>query len=408
MSTAARRETAGHARCRVLSMKEGRVSSGGARWWPPWWWWGRVAHLSIAPVVAGDQVGGSRSGSAFQFGAVRRPGRAWRLPERRVGCGEHVPDRLGESAGDVDRGDLGAAWSAEPVLGALVAVAVGGVAAARRGRLRSAPSAGSGGRSWQRAAPVAFAGLVDARAQPGVADQFRRRREAADLADLGGDRVGEDPADAGRGHQQRHVAVVGAERAQLALAGVDLVVERVDQSERGVRRSTPTARAAQPLEQLAAAGAEQVACPRSGCRAEAVAWIRFFSAVRCLTRWSRNRARSRSARTAGSGSQISGTRSRRRELGQHPGSRSGRSCRPTARSPRLARIGDPHIPAGLLELVVDETGPVIDSITASTGAGAHRRPADKPGQPVPIRRHRARPRHVRRPRRAPASRDACG
>lgn len=42
-----------------------------------------------------------------------------------------------------------------------------------------------------------------------------------------------------------------------------------------------------------------------------VAWIRFFNAVRWWTRCSRKRARSRSARTVGSGSQISGTRSRR-------------------------------------------------------------------------------------------------
>ena len=42
-----------------------------------------------------------------------------------------------------------------------------------------------------------------------------------------------------------------------------------------------------------------------------VAWMRFFSAVRWRTRCSRKRARSRSARTPGVGSQISGTRSRR-------------------------------------------------------------------------------------------------
>ena len=42
-----------------------------------------------------------------------------------------------------------------------------------------------------------------------------------------------------------------------------------------------------------------------------MAWIRFFNAVRCRTRCSRQRARSRSPRTDGSGSQIAGTRSRR-------------------------------------------------------------------------------------------------
>jgi hypothetical protein len=39
---------------------------------------------------------------------------------------EHVPDRLGESAGEVDLGDLGAALLADPGLGLLVAVALGG------------------------------------------------------------------------------------------------------------------------------------------------------------------------------------------------------------------------------------------------------------------------------------------
>src|ERR687892_1474784 len=42
-------------------------------------------------------------------------------------AGEHVPDRVGEPAGDVDLGDLGAALLAEPALVALVALGVGGV-----------------------------------------------------------------------------------------------------------------------------------------------------------------------------------------------------------------------------------------------------------------------------------------
>src|SRR5208282_1624693 len=44
-------------------------------------------------------------------------------------AGEHVPDRFGELAGDVDLGDLGAALLAESLLVALVAVVVGRVAA---------------------------------------------------------------------------------------------------------------------------------------------------------------------------------------------------------------------------------------------------------------------------------------
>jgi hypothetical protein len=36
--------------------------------------------------------------------------------------GEHVPDRFGELAGDVDLGDLGAALAAQPALVALIAL----------------------------------------------------------------------------------------------------------------------------------------------------------------------------------------------------------------------------------------------------------------------------------------------
>jgi hypothetical protein len=42
---------------------------------------------------------------------------------------EHAPDRLGESAGEIDLGDLGAALFADAGLGLLVAVAVDGCGA---------------------------------------------------------------------------------------------------------------------------------------------------------------------------------------------------------------------------------------------------------------------------------------
>src|ERR671919_1458909 len=53
---------------------------------------------------------------------------------------EHVPDRVGEPAGDVDLGDLGAALLAEPALVALVARAVGGVLECVHGRLEQGPA----------------------------------------------------------------------------------------------------------------------------------------------------------------------------------------------------------------------------------------------------------------------------
>lgn len=87
-----------------------------------------------------------------------------------------------------------------------------------------------------RAATIGLPRLVHARAEPGVAGQFGRGGEAADVAELGGDRVGEDPADPGHAEQQWHVAVLGAEPAQLQLAAGDLPVELVDQVQARVDR----------------------------------------------------------------------------------------------------------------------------------------------------------------------------
>src|SRR5271166_763817 len=42
-------------------------------------------------------------------------------------AGKHVPDRVGESACEVDLGDLGTALLSEPALGALIALGVGRV-----------------------------------------------------------------------------------------------------------------------------------------------------------------------------------------------------------------------------------------------------------------------------------------
>jgi len=42
-------------------------------------------------------------------------------------AGKHVPDCVGQSPGEVDLGDFGASLFAEPALGSLVALGVGGV-----------------------------------------------------------------------------------------------------------------------------------------------------------------------------------------------------------------------------------------------------------------------------------------
>ena len=55
-------------------------------------------------------------------------------------AGEHVPDRVGEAAGEVDLGDLGAPLSAEPGFCSLVAVAVERVFTGVRGRFDQRPA----------------------------------------------------------------------------------------------------------------------------------------------------------------------------------------------------------------------------------------------------------------------------
>jgi len=66
-------------------------------------------------------------------------------------AGEHVPDRFGESAGEVDLGDLGAALFAEPRLCPLIALAVSGVGAGVGGGLDECPAEVAGSVLGERA-----------------------------------------------------------------------------------------------------------------------------------------------------------------------------------------------------------------------------------------------------------------
>src|SRR6266567_3428603 len=62
---------------------------------------------------------------------------------------EHVPDRFGESAGEVDLGDLGAALFADADFRVLVAVAVDGVSAGVGGGFDERPSADTWALVWR-------------------------------------------------------------------------------------------------------------------------------------------------------------------------------------------------------------------------------------------------------------------
>jgi hypothetical protein len=75
----------------------------------------------------------------------------------------------------------------KPLLGALVVVAVAGVAGCMGGRLDQGPAQLRRAVLGQWAALGAAAGLVHPRAQPGVATQLLGRREPTDVAHLGGD-----------------------------------------------------------------------------------------------------------------------------------------------------------------------------------------------------------------------------
>src|SRR4029450_3807774 len=67
----------------------------------------------------------TKSGASWSEGLVAR---------------EHVPDRVGEPAGDLDLGDLGAALLPQAALGALVALGVGRVLEGVHGRLEQRPA----------------------------------------------------------------------------------------------------------------------------------------------------------------------------------------------------------------------------------------------------------------------------
>src|SRR5215207_8499712 len=84
---------------------------------------------------------------------------------------KHVPDRVGEAAGDVDPGDLGAALPSESLLVSLVALRVGGVPQRVHGRLDKRPAQVAWPVFGQRAAAVGVSGLVDARAKARVTGQ---------------------------------------------------------------------------------------------------------------------------------------------------------------------------------------------------------------------------------------------
>src|SRR5262245_31392919 len=101
--------------------------------------------MGARPVAqfAMDRLGGQNLGGAFGG-------------EGLVG-GEHVPDGVGEAAGEVDLGDAGAALFAEAVFDCVVAVAVVGVAAGVGAGFEQGPAQVAGAVLGEGAAAVVFA-----------------------------------------------------------------------------------------------------------------------------------------------------------------------------------------------------------------------------------------------------------
>src|SRR5215212_10169698 len=102
----------------------------------------RAALISPSPDQRPGlgRVGGSfRRSISVEPSCGQRAGRGTCRSEGLI-AGEHVPDRLAELAGDLDARDLLAALAAQALGGALVVVAIGGMAGGVGGALDQRPA----------------------------------------------------------------------------------------------------------------------------------------------------------------------------------------------------------------------------------------------------------------------------
>src|SRR2546426_1424319 len=171
---------------------------------------------------------------------------------------EHVPDRFGELARDVDPRNLRPALAAEAVLGPLVPLPIPGVPGSVGGGLDERPAEVLRTVLGERPTDVAVPRLTDEWAEPGISGELLRAREPADVADLRGNRVRQDWTDPGDRQEEPDGGVVGAEPSQVRLAGVDLGGELIDHPEARGERARPGVRQGEPGEDVAAGHPEQV------------------------------------------------------------------------------------------------------------------------------------------------------
>src|SRR6266498_3095829 len=136
-----------------------------------------VAHLSMAPSLTATSWVGAAPVAQFLSGPSCGQGGWGACRSKGTVLGQHVPDRFGLAAGDLDRGDLGATFAAVAGTHPLHDRPVAAVAAGGVGGLDQRPAQVDGAVLSERSAPVALTGLLDARAEAGIADKLARARE---------------------------------------------------------------------------------------------------------------------------------------------------------------------------------------------------------------------------------------
>jgi hypothetical protein len=133
-----------------------------------WSGFSSVAHLSMARLLPRRVGLGLAPVAQFLSGPSCGQGGRGACRSKGAVVGEHVPDRFGLAAGDLDRGDLRAAFAAVAGAHALDDRLVVGVVAGGVRGLNQCPAQVVGPVLAERAAPVALAGLLDPRAEAGV------------------------------------------------------------------------------------------------------------------------------------------------------------------------------------------------------------------------------------------------
>src|SRR5271157_5332884 len=204
------------------------------------WTGSSSAHLSMAFSVRKDKVGWEAVPAAqFDRGSSSDQRHSGACRGKGFVLSQDMPDGFGELAGNVDPGNFGAALATQAFLVPLVAIPIVDITGGVGGSLHQGPAQVLRPVLGQRSAEVAVARLAHDRAEARIASELLRTREAADIADLGRDCVGEKRADAGHGQQQRDVGVVGTETGELTSAIVDALVELVEHGQAGGQRGGP-------------------------------------------------------------------------------------------------------------------------------------------------------------------------